>query len=157
MCGRIFHYRFCFRFMGLQSWYRMHFFSSDGCQSVTGSLLKFWILEFWIGIENFEKLTFGSMIVDIVLMSACNRIVWFSLKGAVGARHLESSNLFKAYSCYPIELTLSRMTLDISLHNRLQPDFSIFSKWALWRRAFWFVQIDWQPTVLIWLSLIGWD
>ena len=50
------------------------------------------------------------------------------------------------------------MILDVSPHNRLEPDFSVFSQGALWGRASWNLQFYRQPTVVIQLSwnLIRW-
>ena len=49
----------------------------------------------------------------------------------MGARLLQSSNRFTAYSIYPIELKHCRMILDFSLHDVSGTDFSIFLPGAL--------------------------
>ena len=51
--------------------------------------------------------------------------------GAVGARRLQFTIRFTAYSSYAIELELGGMMLDISPHNLAEPDFSISSQKVL--------------------------
>ena len=69
------------------------------------------------------------------------------------------SNLFTAYTFYPIELKFGRTIIDIRLHNRPpRAVFFYFPKRALQERASWNLQIDLQPILLISLSrnLIRW-
>ena len=76
-------------------------------------------------------LKLGRTILDISPHSCSESDFSICSRGAVGARFLQSSNRFTAYSSYSIDLKLGRILLDISPHNHSEPDFSIFPRGAV--------------------------
>ena len=60
----------------------------------------------------------------------------FIPRGAVGARLLQFTNRFTAYSTDAIEMKLDRMILGISPHNRSESDFPVPPRGRCWGAPF---------------------